>query len=200
MQNLGLSSFRFSSLASKLALTTCLAALCAFLIPAIVDAHCEIPCGIYGDKTRFITLEEHIKTIEKSINKIKELSGKGDAQSIDQIVRWVNNKEEHANKVQEIATQYFMAQRIKPKAPSSKADHDRYLKQLTAAHGIIIHAMKCKQKVDQNDVLNLRISVKKLAENYFSKADMDHLKKMHADLFMKKAAPAGHGKDGHSHK
>ena len=33
-------------------------------------AHCEIPCGIYDDHMRIHMIEEHITTIEKSMQQI----------------------------------------------------------------------------------------------------------------------------------
>ena len=54
----------------------CLTILCLSLlgIPAIKTfSHCEIPCGIYDDKTRLTLINEHITTIEKSIKQIIEL-------------------------------------------------------------------------------------------------------------------------------
>ena len=30
-------------------------------------AHCQIPCGIYGDQTRFTLMHEHVTTTEKSM-------------------------------------------------------------------------------------------------------------------------------------
>ena len=58
-------------------------------------AHCEIPCGIYGDSVRIALLYEHIETIEKSMNQINELS-KSENPDYNQLVRWVMNKEEYA--------------------------------------------------------------------------------------------------------
>ena len=84
-------------------------------IPGLM-AHCEIPCGIYGDETRIKLLNEHIATIEKSMNEILKL-GKAKDINYNQLVRWINNKEDHANKFQKIVTQYFMTQRIKPGQP-----------------------------------------------------------------------------------
>ena len=30
-------------------------------------AHCQVPCGIYGDDGRFDTLNEHVATVEKAM-------------------------------------------------------------------------------------------------------------------------------------
>mgnify|MGYP000709377960 CR=1 FL=1 len=63
----------------------------------ILFAHCQIPCGIYDDFLRIVSMEEDIATIQKSINSIQKL---GDSvksiQNQNQLVRWVNNKESHA--------------------------------------------------------------------------------------------------------
>ena len=58
-------------------------------------AHCEIPCGIYADSIRISLIEEHITTIEKSMNQINEISASS-SPNYNQLVRWVTNKEEHA--------------------------------------------------------------------------------------------------------
>ena len=116
------------------------------LIAAVVstrpaDAHCQVPCGIYGDQMRFETMLEDTKTIAKAIDQIHELTAKTDALSHNQLVRWVNTKESHASNVQKIIAEYFMTQRI-------KADADGYVKKLTAAHAVMVAAMKCKQTAD----------------------------------------------------
>ena len=114
-------------------------------------AHCEIPCGIYGDMMRIAMLREDITTVEKSMQQVVELS-KDPAANANQLVRWVNNKEEHCNKVQHVVTQYFMTQRIKP-APASNAEaHQAYLAKLAKLHGMLIHAMKAKQTTDAAQV------------------------------------------------
>ena len=37
-------------------------------------SHCQILCGIYDDSARFTLSEEHVTTIEKSMNEIERLS------------------------------------------------------------------------------------------------------------------------------
>ncbi len=101
-----------------------------------VFAHCQIPCGIYDDPARFIEMKEHITTIEKSMNQIKTLKSDSPTES-NQIVRWVNNKETHADKLTEIVTAYFLTQRIKPSAT-------RYEEKLKTLHSIMLTAMKAR--------------------------------------------------------
>ncbi|MFB6340730.1 superoxide dismutase [Ni] [Saccharicrinis sp. FJH62] len=110
-------------------------------------AHCEIPCGIYGDSLRFKEVYEHITTIEKSMREIDRLS-KEDVINYNQIVRWVNNKDDHANKVQDIVEQYFLHQRIKIKDPSESEAYHKYTNQLVLLHKMLVYAMKAKQTTD----------------------------------------------------
>ena len=92
-------------------------------------AHCEIPCGIYGDSLRFKEVYEHITTVEKSMREIDRLS-KEDETNYNQIVRWVMNKDDHANKLQDIVEQYFLHQRIKIADPSDNEAYQKYTSQL----------------------------------------------------------------------
>jgi len=83
-------------------------------------------------------------------------------------VRWVVNKEEHAQKIQDIVTAYFMAQRIKP--PANHDDENavnEYLHKLALLHAIQIHAMKAKQGTDLDEIENLRKLVAKFRTAYF---------------------------------
>jgi len=122
-------------------------------------AHCEIPCGIYDDHMRIHMIEEHITTIEKSMNQIVELSGQTPV-NYNQLVRWVTAKEQHANEVQQIVSQYFMTQRIKPEATD-------YEKKLAVLHKMLISAMKCKQTTELANVNDLRSLTKEFEELYF---------------------------------
>jgi nickel superoxide dismutase len=130
-------------------------------------AHCQIPCGIFDDELRVQLMEEDITTIEKSMNQIVAL---GAATPVDynQLVRWVMNKEEHAQKLQDIVTAYFMAQRIKPATdPSDAAAVKDYVDKLTLLHAIQIHAMKAKQSTDLSEIATLRDLVAKFRKAYF---------------------------------
>jgi nickel superoxide dismutase len=136
-------------------------------------AHCQIPCGIYDDQLRVQLMEEDITTIEKSMNQVVAL-GKASPVDYNQLVRWVMNKEEHAQKLQDIVTAYFMAQRIKP--PTDHGDEkamNEYLHKLALLHAIQIHAMKAKQSTDLEEIATLRDLVAKFRTAYFGE-DAEH--------------------------
>jgi nickel superoxide dismutase len=138
-------------------------------------SHCQIPCGIYGDQTRFTILREHITTIEKSMKQITELS-KDAAKNINQLVRWVNNKDQHADEFTEIVTYYFLAQRIKIAEESNKPEFSDYQKKVTLLHQMMVYSMKCKQTTDLENVTKLSALVDQFEDMYFSAEDKAHLK------------------------
>ena len=114
----------------------------ATLVPMhFLAAHCEIPCGIYDDPARFTAMYEDQSTIDKAIAFIDESAGTHDATGHNQLARWIAAKEAHATKIQHTISQYFMTQRI-------KADDPEYVQKLTAAHAVLVAAMKCKQAAD----------------------------------------------------
>ena len=138
------------------------------LVPALLKAHCEIPCGIYDDKLRYDLLKEHITTIEKSMTKINELSAEGE-KNYNQLVRWVTNKESHADKFMEIVTQYFLTQRIKPVGADTPEKYAVYQTHLEYFHQMLIYAMKAKQTTDMAHIVKLRELVENSEKLYFEK-------------------------------
>ena len=124
-------------------------------------SHCEMPCGIYDDQLRIKMLLEHVTTIEKSMRQIVELE-KADHHHANQLVRWVVNKDLHADKLQEVVAQYFMTQRIKLGAKD-------YAKKLSVLHQMLVYGMKCKQTTDLANTEKLRSLVKQFETLYFGK-------------------------------
>ena len=137
----------------------------AVLFGSLAYSHCQIPCGIYDDPARFGEIAEHITTIEKSMNEIVELS-KEPSKNSNQLIRWVINKDEHADEISHVVTYYFMAQRIKlPAEGDTKAQGD-YVKKLTLLHEMLIYSMKAKQTTDLANVEKLRSLLKEFREVY----------------------------------
>ena len=140
----------------------------AVVLGSLAYSHCQIPCGIYDDEARFKEIAEHITTIEKSMKEIVSLSSEPKTH-MNQIVRWVNNKEHHADELNEIVTYYFMAQRVKlPAEGDMKAQQD-YVKKLTLLHRMLVYTMKAKQTTDLENVEKLRSSLTAFHNVYFAK-------------------------------
>ncbi len=137
------------------------------------SAHCEVPCGIYTDQLRIEMIKEHITTIEKAMKQIEELSAAEEV-NYNQLVRWINTKEHHANLIQEITEQYFMTQRIKPADPEDEEAYKKYTTQLTLAHQMLILSMKTKQSTDVAVTEKLLATVDKFSDAYFEEKEHDH--------------------------
>lgn len=141
----------------------------AILLASMAYSHCQIPCGIYGDKMRFDMITEHITTIEKSMKLIAELSEQGKP-NMNQIVRWIRNKDEHADEMSHIISYYFMAQRVKLPPEDDVKAYNEYVKKLTLLHRMLVYTMKAKQTTDLSNVEKLRALLTKFQEEYFGKA------------------------------
>ncbi len=128
-------------------------------------AHCQVPCGIYDDSARIVRLEEDAATIAKAVDQIGDLSGKRDPQSVNQSVRWINTKENHASHIIEVVAEYFLAQKVKPVMPGTDG-YQSYLKKLADHHAVIVAAMKAKQNADASYVDKLRGAIDALAAHY----------------------------------
>merc|ERR1711966_406445 len=126
------------------------AAAAAFTMPAAsAYCHCQVPCGIFDDSLRVKSLKEDCTTIHKAIHQMGHLAGNSDVQSTNQMVRWINTKEEHASRIITVVAEYFLTQKIKdPPAKSDTAAYQKYLELLACHHAVLRAAMKAKQSTD----------------------------------------------------
>ncbi len=129
------------------------------LLPTLGLTHCQVPCGIYDDAARVKGMLEDAATVLKTTKLIAELAGKTDAQSQNQMVRWVVNKEQHAQKIIATISDYFLTQRVKP-------GQEDYMERLAKHHAVIIAAMKAKQNADLKYAQALQDSIKALRSYY----------------------------------
>lgn len=128
---------------------------------ASLFGHCQVPCGIYDDASRVQQMLEDVSTISKAIDEIHVLNDKNDVQSNQQLIRWVNNKEIHADKIIDTISNYFLTQRVKPSA-------EDYLQRLSDHHSVILLSMKAKQKADEKIAEALKEAVEALSKYYHS--------------------------------
>lgn len=118
----------------------------------VLHGHCQVPCGIYADDVVFGELMTDVQTIEKAMVQIISI-GESDDKNWNQLVRWINNKESHAQNIQTTMSAYFLAQRIK--LGQKESDPQGYHKLVDLAHEITVLAMKCKQGTDIADATRL---------------------------------------------
>ena len=135
----------------------------------IILGHCQIPCGIYDDAIRIIQIREDFQTIKKAMRKINDLSNNLSPLSINQLNRWVIEKENHSSKIQNIIANYFLTQRIKETNP-------KYIEQTTTLQKLLVLAMKCKQTVEIDNVEKALQLVASFSKIYFDSHGLEHLK------------------------
>ena len=102
---------------------------------------------------------EDVATIRKAVAQIAELAGKTDPQSQNQLVRWVVNKEQHAQRIIATIGDYFLTQRV-------KAKQEDYTERLQKHHAVIVAAMRAKQNANAEVVGELESAVEALAPYY----------------------------------
>lgn len=143
------------------------------LLPIILWGHCQVPCGIYDDALRIVSIREDLETIEKAMEEIETLSEKVDetASNYNQLVRWVDTKEDHAQHIQDVVSAYFLTQRIKPTDPKDPV----YIAQTTLLQQLLVSVMKCKQTLDPAHVEHSRELLDVFIDSYFDEHGKEHL-------------------------
>ncbi len=140
---------------SRATLGILFSACISLIISAQARAHCQIPCGIYNDHARVDAMLEDTATIKKALTMLTELEKKTDIQSRQQFIRWVMNKENHAQNIITTISDYFLTQRVK----SSQKD---YTERLKRHHAVIVAAMKTKQKSSMENAMELEKAINAL--------------------------------------
>mmetsp|Transcript_10909 Transcript_10909/g.18481 ORF Transcript_10909/g.18481 Transcript_10909/m.18481 type:complete len:207 (-) Transcript_10909:158-778(-) len=117
------------------------------LVLRLRGGHCQVPCGIFDDPAIVSEIKQAAETIRKAMVKSAELHAtiKDEPLSLNQMVRWINTKEEHASKIIKLIGEYCLCQRVKKDV--FKTDGD-YVDALKAHHAVMQAAMKAKQTLD----------------------------------------------------
>ncbi|MCH7994149.1 MAG: superoxide dismutase [Planctomycetes bacterium] len=135
--------------------------------PSSVQAHCQVPCGIYDDAARIKRLHEDATTIAKAMAEMAKLAGGHDAQALNQGARWVATKEAHASHVIQVVSEYFLTQKVKPVAAGADG-YDAYLAKLADHHAVMVAAMKTKQNAAASYAEKLHDAIAAMAKHYGS--------------------------------
>jgi small subunit ribosomal protein S27Ae len=95
--------------------------------------------GIFDDPAMVAQIKEAVATIKKAALQANELyatlANANSAQTLNQIVRWIHTKEEHADKIINMVSQYCLCQRVKPEVFASEHDYTDALK---AHHAVMV--------------------------------------------------------------
>lgn len=132
--------------------------------------HCQVPCGIFDDPAMINDLRQYCLTIRKAIVQSNALHGQyvdTTPLNANQFIRWVMTKEDHANKIIAIISDYCLCQRVKR---SNFASEGEYLQALKLHHDVMQAAMKAKQSMDIVSCEVLELAVEDLSKMYTSVA------------------------------
>lgn len=109
-----------------------------------LQAHCQMPCGIYHDDLVYDQVDQYVETMYKGLTMLND-SKFDTVHSKNEFVRWVINKEKSSDEVAQLLTSYFLQQKIKP----GEEDTD---KRLRLTHRLLVMLVLIKQNTDRKFV------------------------------------------------
>jgi ubiquitin-small subunit ribosomal protein S27Ae len=139
------------------------------LVLRLRGGHCQVPCGIFDDPMIVSELKQAAATIRKAIVTMNELHTTAvstDLLAMNQMIRWITVKEEHANKIITTVSEYCLCQRVKKEIFTDTKD---YTDALMAHHAVMQAAMKCKQNITVEIVDGLDHAIDDMCKMYLPK-------------------------------
>ncbi len=122
-------------------------------------AHCDVPCGIYDPTVAQIAALTVVRMTDLLLEHEKD-ENKNSAQHINLMMRYIDTKEEHAEKVKH-EIRVIWGDFIK----SPQLEKHPELHELS--HSIMMLASKCRQNVDKESALKLVDTVNKFAKIFW---------------------------------
>jgi nickel superoxide dismutase len=105
-----------------------------------LQAHCQMPCGIYHDDMVFDLIDQYVETMIKAVSMLNQ-SKFETVREKNEFVRWVLEKDKESDDAAKLITTFFMQQKIKP----GEADT---AKRLESAHKLLCLLVSIKQNAD----------------------------------------------------
>lgn len=154
-----------------------IAAIAVFLLsanPIDLQAHCQMPCGIYHDAMIYDFIDQYVETMIKATSMLNN-SKFETVRDKNEFVRWVIEKEKESDEAAHLITAYFLQQKIKP----GEADT---AKRIEAAHKLLCLMVAIKQNADMKIVDSFNEEWEKFklmfhVEGYECKVEQARMKK-----------------------
>jgi nickel superoxide dismutase len=105
-----------------------------------LNAHCQLPCGIYHDDMVFDQIDQYAETMYKGISVLNQIKI-NNMHDQNEVIRWVLEKEKESNEIASLITIFFLQQKIKPGEPETP-------KRLASAHKLLFLLVAIKQNTD----------------------------------------------------
>lgn len=152
--------------------------LAAVFLNGQLNAHCQMPCGIYHDELVYNQIDQYAETMYKAVAVLNDLHMDNVKEKND-FVRWVMQKENASNEIAEVICKYFLMQKIKP-------GEEDTAKKLAEAHKLLFGIVQIKQNTDIKFVESFTDDWEKFklmfhVEGYECKIDMLRIKKREAE-------------------
>lgn len=109
-------------------------------LSASLDAHCQMPCGIYHDDMVYDQIDQYTETMYKGIAVMND-SKFQTVKERNEFVRWVLQKETATDETAILLTKYFLQQKIKPGEPDTA-------KRIECVHKLLFLLVAIKQNAD----------------------------------------------------
>jgi len=120
----------------------------------------------YSDDPAMVAeLKQAAATVRKAMVQSKDLHATlaSDLLAMNQMVRWINVKEEHCAKIITTVSEYALCQRVKREAFSTQQD---FVDAVLAHHKVLVAAMKAKQQMDTAACDALDHAIEDMAKMY----------------------------------
>ncbi|MEC7840079.1 MAG: superoxide dismutase [Ni] [Chlamydiota bacterium] len=124
-----------------------------------LNAHCQMPCGIYHDDMVIDQIDQYAETMYKAVSELNS-NLFNSPKDKNQFVRWVLEKEKESDVATKLITEYFLQQKVKP-------DEDGTENKVLALHKVLFLIVKIKQNTEKKYVLEFMNEWKKFKEMYF---------------------------------
>jgi len=169
--------------------------LSLFCFQGSLQAHCQMPCGIYHDDMVYDQIDQYAETMYKGIS-VMNNSKFDTVRDKNEFMRWVMQKEEASNEAADLILKFFLQQKIKPNEPDT-------VKRLVCAHNLLCMIVLIKQNtelkfvdefMEEWDKFKLMFHV----EGYECKVEALKLKKR--ELLKKKLAESEQHSHDHDHE
>lgn len=170
----------------------CLAALTLMSGPITLNAHCQMPCGIYHDDMVYDFIDQYVETMIKAVTVMNQ-SKFDTVRDKNEFVRWVIEKEKESNEISNLITAFFLQQKIKP-------GEDDTVKRIQSAHKLLCLIVAIKQNADLKIIESFNDEWEKFklmfhVEGYECKIEQIKMKKR--ELLLKEKEH--HHDDDHNH-
>lgn len=105
-----------------------------------LNAHCQMPCGIYHDDMVYDQIDQYSETMYKGVSVMNDSKFQTPKER-NEFTRWTIQKETASDETASLMVRYFLQQKIKPGEPDTP-------KRLESLHKLLFLLVAIKQNVD----------------------------------------------------